>query len=50
MTHLEKHYKLMESGKWRVDRSNLDKVVYYLAGLDNPAKMSLDEAYKLEFA
>lgn len=47
--HLEMHYELMQSGRWRVDRSDPSgEVFYYPTGTVHPVKMIIEDAYKME--
>ena len=47
--HLEQHYALMNSGRWRVDRGDPSgEVFYYPTGTVHPVKMVLEDAYKME--
>lgn len=47
--HLEDHYELMQSGRWRVDRSDLSgEVFYYPLGIIHPVKMILEDAIEME--
>lgn len=49
MEHLEMHYELMNSGRWRVDRSDPAGEVFYCPNNTvHPIKMILEDAYKME--
>lgn len=46
--YIAKHYELMNSGRWRVDRSQPEQVFYYPVGTVHPIKMTLNDAFKME--